>query len=65
MYSAARAATVLAVTDCRLWVMERAIYAAIKHTYTQQLGARKRKLVDSVPMLSKLSPVRIWASIIV
>ncbi|CAL8467781.1 g7319 [Coccomyxa elongata] len=55
LYSAPRAATVLAVTDCKLWVMERAVYNAIKITYQEQVAALKRKMVSSVPMLAVLS----------
>ena len=38
--------------------MERRVYAAIKRTYVEQLGAQKRELVAAVPMLAVLSPVR-------
>ncbi|EIE24738.1 putative cGMP-dependent protein kinase [Coccomyxa subellipsoidea C-169] len=55
LYSAPRAATVLAVTDCKLWVMERAVYNSIKRTYQEQVAALKRKMVSSVPMLAVLS----------
>ncbi|KAK9909485.1 hypothetical protein WJX75_003002 [Coccomyxa subellipsoidea] len=55
LYSAPRAATVLAVTDCKLWVMERAVYNSIKRTYQDQVAALKRKMVSSVPMLAVLS----------
>ena len=37
--------------------MERAIYVAIKRTYTAQLATQKRELLDRVPMLSTLSQV--------
>ncbi len=57
LYSAPRAATVLAVTDCKLWVMERAVYNSIKRTYQEQVAALKRKMVSSVPMLAVLSEV--------
>ena len=46
-----------AETKCRLWVMERAVYVAIKRTYTAQLATQKRELLDRVPMLSTLSQV--------
>lgn len=59
LYSAPRAATVVALTDCRLWMMERRVYAAIKRTYVEQLAAQKRELVAAVPMLAVLSPVRL------
>ena len=57
LYSAPRAATVKTMTDCRLWVMDRAVYISIKHTFTVQLAAEKRAMVASVPMLSILSEV--------
>jgi hypothetical protein len=57
LYSAPRAATVRAAAECRLWIMDRAVYNSIKHTYTVQLAAEKRALVASVPMLSVLSQV--------
>lgn len=47
----------LAVTDCKLWVMERAVYNSIKRTYQEQVAALKRKMVSSVPMLAVLSEV--------
>ena len=37
--------------------MERAVYAAIKRTFTSQLAAEKRALLDRVPMLHSLSQV--------
>ena len=43
--------------DCRLWVMDRAIYNAIKHTAALQLAAEKCAMVAAVPMLSVLSQV--------
>ena len=57
LYSAPRAATVRAETACSLWVMERQVYAAIKRTFTSQLAAEKRALLDRVPMLHALSQV--------
>ena len=58
LYNERRAATVTAETKCRLWVMERAVYVAIKRTYTAQLATQKRELLDRVPMLGTLSQVR-------
>lgn len=57
LYSAPRAATVRAAANCQLWVMERAVYNCIKHTFSKQLAAKKQALVASVPMLSILSEV--------
>ena len=48
-----------AETACRLWVMERAVYVAVKRAYTAQLAAQKRELLDRVPMLGTLSQVRV------
>ena len=58
LYNAPRAATVTAETKCRLWVMDRAVYVAIKRAYTEQLATQKRDLLDRVPMLSTLSQVQ-------
>lgn len=58
LYSAPRAATVAATADGKLWVMERAVYAAIRHTDQQQMAEEKRRLVERVPMLAVLAPVR-------
>ena len=57
LYSAPRAATVRTVTECALWVMDRAVYGAIKQAYMEQLAADKRKMIDRVPMLAVLSEV--------
>ena len=57
LYSSPRAASVLAITDCKLWVMERMVYMAIKRTYQEQLADLKRKMVASVPILAVLSEV--------
>ena len=38
--------------------MERSIYAAIKLTFTTQIAAEKRALLDRIPMLCSLSQVR-------
>jgi hypothetical protein len=57
LYSAPRAATVTATADCRLWVMERAFYNAIKHAHTEAVSQRKRELIDGVPLLALLRPV--------
>ena len=57
LYSAPRAATVTATADCRLWVMERAFYNAIKHAHTEAASQQKRKLLDGVPLLALLRPV--------
>ena len=59
LYSSPRAASVLAITDCKLWVMERTVYMAIKRTYQEQLAALKRKMVASVPILAVLSEVAV------
>ena len=56
LYSAPRAATVRARELGRLWVMERAVYAAIKHSETQEVRKQKRAVVDRVDMLTQLAP---------
>jgi hypothetical protein len=58
LYSAPRAATVVAGADSKLWVMERAVYTAIKRTDQQNIAAEKRRLVERVPLLAVLAPVR-------
>ncbi|GAB4820005.1 hypothetical protein N2152v2_007051 [Parachlorella kessleri] len=55
LYSAPRAASVRATTDCRLWVMERQVYNAIKRTYMEQLAKEKRVLLERVPLLAMLA----------
>lgn len=57
MYSAPRAATVRAMTACQLWVMDRAVYVALKQHDQRQLIEDKRKAVNQVPMLAVLSQV--------
>eukprot|EP00887_Chlorella_sp_A99_P000268 scaffold13.g268.t1 len=56
LYSAPRAATVRATTDCKLWAMERTVYAAIKRIHGEQVAREKRALLDRVPMLAVLGP---------
>lgn len=63
LYSAPRAATVRALTDCKLWVMERQAYLAIKRTCADQAASAQRKLLSKVPMLDLLAPVRVHASV--
>ena len=46
-----------ATTDCRLWVMERQVYNAIKRTYMEQLAREKRVLLERVPLLAMLAPM--------
>ena len=58
LYSAPRAATVEATAACRLWVMERVVYNAIKLEHTAAASAEKLKLIDAVPLLKLLRPVR-------
>ena len=57
LYSAPRAATVRTITECALWVMDRAVYSPIKQAYMEQLAADKRKMINRVPMLAVLSEV--------
>ena len=58
LYSAPRAATVKASADGKLWVMERRVYAAIKRSDQEQIAAEKRAIVERVPLLAVLAPVR-------
>lgn len=55
LYSAPRAATVKAITACKLWVMERNIYNTVKHTFDQQMIKERKELVEKVPLLQMLS----------
>lgn len=57
MYSAARAATVRAVSACQLWVMDRAVYVTLKQRHQRQMIEDKRRAVSQVPMLAVLSQV--------
>ena len=59
LYSAPRAATVQATTDCKLWVMHRAIFTVIKHACAKEAAAERRHLISAMPMLSVLSPVSV------
>ena len=58
LYSAPREVTVRAVSECKLWVMERQVYLTIKRTCADQAAALRRKLLAKAPMLELLAPVR-------
>lgn len=58
LYSAPRAATVRATSDCKLWAMERTVYNAIKRTFNEQIAAQKRALLENLPLLAVLNTVR-------
>lgn len=55
LFDAPRAATVMSVTPCRLWVMKRAVYNAVQRNFMQDVFAARHLLLDAVPMLAKLS----------
>lgn len=55
LYNAPRAATVKAMSTCRLWVMERSVYVAVKQSFDRKMIEERRKLVDNVPLLQMLS----------
>lgn len=55
LYSAPRAATVRATTTCRLWVMSRSVYHAVKRNFTSEQFSARHQLLDSVPALKHLS----------
>jgi CRP-like cAMP-binding protein len=59
LYSAPRAASVRVAEACKLWVMEREVYNAVKLAHTKQLAVAKREVVDKVPMLAILAPVSV------
>jgi len=44
LYSAPRAATVRAITPCKLWVMERAVYNTVKRNFTHEVSMRAYEL---------------------
>ena len=64
LYSAPRAASVRAAVGApggagvKCWAMDRAVYAAIKRSHADQLAREKGALVEHVPVLAALAPVR-------
>ena len=54
LYSSPRAATVRSTTQCRLWVMDRSAYAAIRRNFVQTQNAERHRLLESVPSLKRL-----------
>lgn len=54
LYSAPRAATVRATMRCKLWVMERAVYHAVKRNFTHEQFVARHKLLESVPAIRNL-----------
>jgi len=54
LYASPRSATVRAKTDCRLWVMERAVYKGIVTAYAKRTRNEMFTLMESVPALSVL-----------
>lgn len=55
LYSAPRAATVRTTTPCRVWVMERSVYNAVKRNFTQETSVEKHRLLENVPGLKNLT----------
>ncbi|KAG2497546.1 hypothetical protein HYH03_004293 [Edaphochlamys debaryana] len=55
LYAAPRAATVKATTRCVLWVMERAVFNAVKRNFTHEQFVARHNLLDQVPALKHLS----------
>ncbi|KAL6754149.1 putative cGMP-dependent protein kinase [Haematococcus lacustris] len=55
LYSSPRAATVRAVSSCKLWVMERAVYHTVKRNFTHEAFVARHKLLDNVPALKHLT----------
>lgn len=56
LYSSPRAATVRSTSPCKLWVMERGVYHAVKRNFTHEAFAARHKLLDNIPPLRNLSP---------
>ena len=55
LYSAPRAATVTATAPSKLWVLDAAVYAAVRRAAAAAAASRRAALVRSVPLLSPLS----------
>ena len=55
LYDAPRAATVKSTSNCKLWVLYRKVYMAVKRTYDQKLFKEKIELLSAVPILSSLN----------
>lgn len=55
LYSEPRAATVRAVSGCKLWVMTRSVYNAVKRNFTDEQSSARHQLLDNVPALKHLS----------
>ena len=51
-----RAATVRATAPCRLWVMQRTVFNAVKRNFMQAQNAERHRLLEAVPSLKHLSP---------
>lgn len=60
LYSCPRSATVTAMETGKVWVMERSMYQAIVQASARRVEKRKRELLDSVPIFSFLSDVRLY-----
>lgn len=55
LYDAPRAATVKSTTDCKLWVLYRKVYNAVRRTYNQKVFNEKLQLIEAVPLLNTLN----------
>jgi CRP-like cAMP-binding protein len=55
LYASPRAATVIASSDCRLWMMERKVYKAIRTNFDKMQLEEKWALMDKVTALQSLS----------
>eukprot|EP00873_Tetraselmis_striata_P025622 jgi/Tetstr1/445886/TSEL_003524.t1 len=54
LYASPRAATVIASSDCRLWMMERKVYKAIRTNFDKRQLEEKWSLMDKVTALQSL-----------
>lgn len=54
-YSAPRAATVRAMKPCKLWVMERDVFVAIKQSLVEKVEEEKRQLLANTRIFKGLS----------
>ena len=58
LYDAPRAATVKSTTSCKLWVLYRKVYNAVKRTYDKKIFDEKLQLISAVSLLNSLNMER-------
>ncbi len=55
LYSAPRAATVRAVSQSRLWVMDRGVLNAIKRQHAEAVRAERLQVLAKLPLLERVT----------